>query len=40
LLDGIDSTDPTAIIGLPLIALSQQLREAGVRIPGAAAAGQ
>jgi septum formation protein len=40
LLDGIDSTDPTAIIGLPLIALSQQLREAGVRIPGVAAAGQ
>jgi septum formation protein len=40
LLDGIDSTDPTAIIGLPLIALSQQLREAGVRIPGTAAAGQ
>lgn len=40
LLDGIDSTDPTAIIGLPLIVLSRQLREAGVRIPGTAAPGQ
>ena len=34
LLDSIESSDPTAIIGLPLIALSGQLREAGVRIPG------
>jgi septum formation protein len=29
LLDAIDSDDPTALIGLPLIALSRMLREAG-----------
>ena len=34
LLDSIESSDPTAIIGLPLIALAGQLREAGVLIPG------
>jgi septum formation protein len=33
LLDAIDSTDPTAIIGLPLIALSSILREAGFALP-------
>lgn len=35
LLDAIDSTDPTAIIGLPLITLSRILREAGLAVPGA-----
>ena len=34
LLDAIDSTDPTAIIGLPLIKLSAILREAGFVLPG------
>lgn len=34
LLDAIESSDPTAIVGLPLIALSRQLREAGIQIPG------
>lgn len=29
LLDAIDSTDPTALVGLPLIALSRMLRAAG-----------
>lgn len=33
LLRSMNSDDPTAIIGLPLIALSQALREAGFRIP-------
>ncbi len=29
----IESNDPTALIGLPLIALSRLLRDAGVRLP-------
>ncbi len=33
LFERIDSTDPTALIGLPLIALSHMLREAGVVLP-------
>ena len=33
LLTRMESTDPTAIIGLPLIELSAVLREAGYRIP-------
>ncbi|MFM8556417.1 MAG: Maf family protein, partial [Betaproteobacteria bacterium] len=37
LLDAIESSDPTAIVGLPLIALSRQLREAGIQIPGSPA---
>lgn len=34
LLEGIDSSDPTAIVGLPLIVLSGFLREAGFALPG------
>ena len=30
LLDGVDTEDPTAAIGLPLIALARMLREAGL----------
>lgn len=33
LFESIDSRDPTALIGLPLIALSRMLRAAGVPIP-------
>ncbi|MDO5625678.1 MAG: Maf family nucleotide pyrophosphatase [Pseudomonadota bacterium] len=33
LLEAIDSDDPTALIGLPLIRTAQLLREAGVRLP-------
>ena len=33
LFELIDSTDPTALIGLPLIALARMLREAGVVLP-------
>lgn len=33
LLDAILSDDPTALIGLPLIALSRMLRAAGVQLP-------
>jgi septum formation protein len=33
LLDAIESTDPTALIGLPLIALSKALRDFGVELP-------
>ncbi len=33
LFDAIDNRDPTALIGLPLIALSRLLREAGYRLP-------
>jgi septum formation protein len=33
LLNGLESVDPTALIGLPLIALSQILRTAGFRLP-------
>lgn len=36
LLDAIDSDDPTALIGLPLIRTSRMLRAAGLRFPGAA----
>jgi septum formation protein len=34
LLESIDSLDPTALTGLPLIALSGMLRQAGVRFFG------
>jgi septum formation protein len=33
LFERIDSSDPTALVGLPLIALARLLREAGVAIP-------
>ncbi|MDR1074852.1 MAG: Maf family nucleotide pyrophosphatase [Xanthomonadaceae bacterium] len=33
LFDAIESHDPTALIGLPLIALSKLLRQAGFRLP-------
>lgn len=33
LLDALESEDPTAIVGLPLIALARYLREAGVAVP-------
>jgi septum formation protein len=33
LFDAIDSQDPTALVGLPLIALSKMLREAGFPLP-------
>ena len=33
LFEGIESSDPTALIGLPLIALARFLREAGVPLP-------
>jgi len=33
LLESMESSDPTAIIGLPLIALSGMLRSAGFRLP-------
>ncbi len=33
LFEAIDSRDPTALIGLPLIALAQALREAGFVLP-------
>ncbi len=33
LLDSLEGTDPTALIGLPLIRLSQFLREEGLAIP-------
>jgi septum formation protein len=33
LFERIDDSDPTALIGLPLIALAQLLREAGVSVP-------
>lgn len=33
LFDAIDSRDPTALIGLPLIALSKLLRQAGYLLP-------
>ena len=36
LLDAIDSRDPTALVGLPLIELSRMLRAAGVPLLGAA----
>ncbi|MEK6349528.1 MAG: Maf-like protein [Burkholderia sp.] len=35
LLEAIDSNDPTALIGLPLIALTRMLREAGLPLFGA-----
>lgn len=33
LFERIDSSDPTALIGLPLIALARLLREAGLAVP-------
>jgi septum formation protein len=33
LFEHIDSSDPTALIGLPLIALARLLREAGLAVP-------
>lgn len=33
LFDAIESRDPTALIGLPLIALSELLRQAGFQLP-------
>lgn len=33
LFEAIESTDPTALVGLPLIALSRMLREAGFDLP-------
>jgi septum formation protein len=33
LFEGIDSEDPTALVGLPLIALCRLLREAGIALP-------
>ena len=36
LLDAIDSDDPTALVGLPLIALTRMLREAGYPLFGGA----
>jgi septum formation protein len=33
LFEAIDSRDPTALIGLPLIGLAQMLREAGYTLP-------
>ena len=37
LLESVESTDPTALIGLPLIALARMLRAAGITLPGPAA---
>ena len=33
LLERIENDDPTALVGLPLIALSAALRQAGYRLP-------
>ena len=33
LFERVESNDPTALIGLPLIALSRLLRESGMSIP-------
>jgi len=33
LFASIDNADPTALIGLPLIALARMLREAGIELP-------
>jgi septum formation protein len=33
LLDRLGGDDPTALVGLPLIALSQMLRDAGIAVP-------
>ena len=33
LFERIDSSDPTALVGLPLIALAQLLRAAGLAVP-------
>ncbi len=33
LFEAIDSSDPTALVGLPLIALARMLREAGFALP-------
>ena len=34
LFEAIESQDPTALVGLPLIAVCRLLREAGVPVPG------
>lgn len=33
LIEAMETTDPTALIGLPLIALSRMLRDAGLEVP-------
>ena len=33
LFEAIDNSDPSALIGLPLIALARLLREAGIALP-------
>ena len=33
LFDAIESSDPTALVGLPLIAVARMLREAGFELP-------
>jgi septum formation protein len=33
LIEAMESTDPTALVGLPLIALSRMLRNEGVEVP-------
>lgn len=33
LIEAMETTDPTALVGLPLIALSRMLRNAGVEVP-------
>ena len=33
LFDAIESSDPTALVGLPLIAVARMLREAGFDLP-------
>ncbi|HSC48531.1 MAG TPA: Maf family nucleotide pyrophosphatase [Gammaproteobacteria bacterium] len=33
LFESVESSDPTALVGLPLIALSRFLRECGLRVP-------
>jgi septum formation protein len=33
LFDGIESSDPTALVGLPLIATARLLRQAGFALP-------
>ncbi|HEY4556526.1 MAG TPA: Maf family protein, partial [Lysobacter sp.] len=33
LFDAIESTDPTALVGLPLIATARMLRDAGFALP-------
>jgi septum formation protein len=40
LFEGMHTNDPTALEGLPLIALGELLREAGISLPLAAQPGQ